>query len=82
MTILRFIFVILLCIPVAYIALRLIVSLIDTTVTEAKRGSEPAGQGYERTDSRDMYDDISARAEARKAGRKSKQNRRTRSVRH
>ena len=45
MSFLRMIFVILLCIPVAYVALRLIVSLIDKTLTEAKPGTERNDEG-------------------------------------
>lgn len=79
MAFLRFIFVILLCIPVAYVALRLITSLIDKTVYEARHG-ETAGQHPARdAQSYSSYDDIAARAEARRAEREARPARKKRS---
>ena len=76
MTFLRFVFVILLCIPVAYVALRLIYSLIDKTVYEARHGVSTYEADARRSARRgDSYDDIQARADARRAEREEKVSR-------
>lgn len=81
MTFLRFIFVILLCIPVAYVALRLITSLIDKTVYEARHPGQPEpAPGRRRYDSGsydEIAEDIAERAEARRAEREARSSRKS-----
>ena len=43
MSILKMLFVILLCVPVAYVALRLITQLIDKTISEARANNRQSG---------------------------------------